>query len=644
MRLTRKSSPEKFSFIGGWLIVYLAIPFLALLVYVFKNGVGTSLGVASAAYVSAVTATITTLTLVLFGLPLASRLAHSTSTWSGVIKAFIRLPLGIPPLVSGVMLLIAFGPYSFIGRLFGGHLVNSMIAIVLAQLLVEMPFVVEGSRAALAQLEPEVYEVSRILGIPNSRRLVGVEIPLAMKTIRTSVMMGWLRAFGEFGATVLVAYHPTSLPVLIFTQFSGTGLSSAIMPVGAVLTLSFTGALVIGRIGVPSKSILGVPSNPEGQELASPMRYGLNADSTTLNGHKNDFMSFQVQGSIGDFNLLVVAQVSGKSLAITGPSGSGKSLTLRSIVGLMPSFLNDFNINGIENPRIAFVPQGQALFNHLDVFAQLAIAARWAGDLRSAEEIKARVYESASEVGILHLLDRDIPTLSGGQKQRVALARAIATRPDLLVLDEPFSALDRPERDRQIRFVRNLVKELGLFLIVVTHDIEEAAFLAEEISIIRGGSVVGQGSVARLLKQPTSTVVAEILGYENIIDLTSQRSGMSLVVDGTKLEDEGGGFIAFKSSGHSFREFFPTDATITECQFEWSKDEVVIRGVFDLHDVIDLGNEFVVILKYGTDSYLEFKTSTLDLSNKFGKRVNAVINLEPASTAYVPPQLNSVQS
>lgn len=644
MQVIANSGREKFAFVGGWLVVYLAIPFVALLFYVFEHGTGSSQGVVSAAYVSAITASVTTLILVILGLPLASHLAHASSPWASIIRTFIRLPLGIPPLVSGVMLLIAFGPYSFIGRIFGGRLVNSMIAIVLAQLLVEMPFVIEGSRSALSQLDPEVYEVSKILGIPNTRRLVGVEIPLALKTVRTAIMMGWLRAFGEFGATVLVAYHPTSLPVLIFTQFSGTGLRSAIMPVGGVLILSFVGALVISRIKVPSRAVLGLPGKSADNLDWNFVKFGdVNSASKPIGVVTNE-ISFAVNGNVGNFHLDVASAVKGKSLAITGPSGSGKSLTLRAIVGLMPSLLKQFNIGAIERPRVAFVPQGQALFGHLDVFSQLAIAARWAGGLKSEDEIIARVYECSAEVGISHLWDRKISTLSGGQKQRVALARAIASRPDLLVLDEPFSALDRPERDRQIRFVRNLVNELGLSLIVVTHDIEEAAFLANDILIVKGGEVVSQGSVSNLLKEPASTVVAGILGYENILDLDPGASNVEVLLDGVKVDSVAGNFVAFKSEGHSLKEFHSTNLNSFRCQIEQIGNEISIHGVFEFHDLVDLGNESVLILKYGSDSFLEFKIPVIENLSKLGQMVDISIDLEPTRVTLVVSRTSSLKS
>lgn len=621
--------------LGGWLTVYLAIPFVGLAVYVVSNGAGSAPGLLSASYISAVTATVTTLILIIFGLPLASYMAHSDSLVSKVSKVLVRLPLGIPPLVSGIMLLIAFGPYSPIGTLFGGRLVNSMIAIVLAQLFVEMPFVVEGARSAFSALEPEVFEVSYMLGIPNWRRLSGIEIPLAIKTVKTAVMMGWLRAFGEFGATVLMAYHPTSLPVLIFTQFSGSGLSSAILPVASVLVISTLGALAISGARIPYKSILGIRARQSEASECSSM------GSVGTRKRSNDRIAFEVRGHLGDFALDIRFASEARAVAITGPSGAGKSLTLRAISGLLPSLLKKLELGDIADPRIAFVPQGQGLFNHLEVFAQLALAARWAGQCKDAAVIRKKVLEVAHQVGIVPLLGRAVSTLSGGQRQRVALGRAIISGPDLLLLDEPFSALDRFERDRQIRFVRHLTKELDLYLILVTHDINEAAFLSDSAAIIDNGSFIAQGNIAKLLKTPESAIVAQILGYENIFALRHVASD-KYEVDNRDAGSQGiDASIAFRSAGHHVAEVIHDVPGEPAYVFNVSRDGIVIQGIFVVEDFIDLGTSTVLILSDGTTA-IELELQEPFFTSSVGKKVSMRIEMNSNCTSLFSQKLSDL--
>lgn len=623
--VSRRGGPGLF---GGWLLVYLAVPFVGLAVYVVYHGVGSAPGVLSAAYISAATATITTLILVVFGIPLASYLAHNDSPVSRAARLLIRLPLGIPPLVSGIMLLIAFGPYSTIGRLFGGRLVSSMAAIVLAQLFVEMPFVIEGTRSAFSALSPEVFEVSYLLGIPNWRRIVGVELPLSIKTVRTAVMMGWLRAFGEFGATVLVAYHPTSLPVLIFSQFSGTGLSSAVLPVAAVLVVSTAAVAVIGRLATPSRLVLGI-SDPRGE---------VNVDATvprTIVAKQGDeAIEFEVSGRMGGFDIDVEVSSAGRSLSITGPSGAGKSMTLRSLAGLLPTFLKRLKLGGVENPKIAYVPQGQGLFDHLDVYAQMATSARWAGGIKDRFEIERRVLAVASQVGIVALLNRSVSTLSGGQRQRVALARAIVSDPDLLILDEPFSALDRFERDRQIRFVRGLVMELNLYLVVVTHDITEAAYLSQSLAVIDKGRVMARGSVGDLLKDPGSVEVAQILGYENILPLVPRTSGGFELADATYNKSDSQASIVFKSSGNRIVAWeVRSEGVELGVNFDISDGIVTLRAVCLILDAIDLGTYRTAVLSSKRESTIELDLGETYPEVAVGDVVEMSVELDPRTTS-----------
>lgn len=615
---------------GGWLVIYLAVPFVGLAVYVFVHGVGSAPTLLSAVYISTATATITTVILIIFGIPLASFLAHSNSVPATVAKTLVRLPLGIPPLVSGVMLLIAFGPYSIIGRLFGGRLTDSMAAIVLAQLFVEMPFVIEGTRAAFSALSEEVFEVSSLLGIPNWRRILGIELPLGIRNVRAAVMMGWLRAFGEFGATVLVAYHPTSLPVLIFTQFSGVGLNSAILPVAAVLVVSLVAAVLISRIRTPVVLFLGV-ERPVSSTFKLPGSLGR---KRAIDG--NASISFAVSGKAGNFHMDLALEVPGSSLALTGPSGAGKSMTLRALTGLSPTLLKKLVLTGAENPKIAFVPQGQGLFDHLDVYSQIAAAARWSGGLRAKAEINTRVIEAANQVGVVELLDRKVPTLSGGQRQRVALARAVAILPDLLILDEPFSALDRFERDRQIRFVRRLVQELNIYLIVVTHDIEEAAFLSSQLAIINRGHLLTLGSVANLIGQPGTAEVAQIIGYENILDLLSSDSGKLKVQANHKDLNGDTGSIAFRSSG--FRSLSVNRSPLSvNLGFEIvvTKDRLILQGAGLVDDFVDLGSSKIVIFTDGGDVKIEFQSPDIFESLVPGDSVDLLVELDPARVPFL---------
>jgi ABC-type proline/glycine betaine transport system ATPase subunit len=233
------------------------------------------------------------------------------------------------------------------------------------------------------------------------------------------------------------------------------------------------------------------------------------------------------------------------------------------------------------------------------------------------------------------LLRRSISTLSGGQRQRVALARAIASDPDLLILDEPFSALDRFERDRQIRFVRSLTRELNLYLIVVTHDISEAAYLSDFLAIIDKGTVIARGSVGELLKNPGTVKVAQILGYENILSIVPRYPGRFDLADDAVEAGASKTSIVFKSSGNKVDSWVASSVSELSLRFDVIDDLVRLYGVCVIEDCIDLGNQKSVVLsiKKGPKIELDLGSTFSDDAVGVGTIVEVSVRLDPRSTS-----------
>jgi ABC-type sugar transport system ATPase subunit len=176
----------------------------------------------------------------------------------------------------------------------------------------------------------------------------------------------------------------------------------------------------------------------------------------------------------------------GAHAVLSGPSGSGKTTTLEAICGLRRIVSGKIEIAGREVTdlppaarQIGFVPQDGALFPHLNVRENAGFALRVRR--RPPAEIAARVEELARPLGLTNLLDRRVTDLSGGEKQRVALARALAFRPPVLLLDEPFSALDRNARLELRGMLQRLRSEQGVTILHVTHDAADAESLATQI-------------------------------------------------------------------------------------------------------------------------------------------------------------------
>ncbi|MGN4075809.1 molybdate ABC transporter permease subunit, partial [Burkholderia gladioli] len=213
------------------LAVYLCAPFLAAIPQIGQaDWAGVDWGATwSAVGVSAGSATLAALLTLVCGVPLGYWLARSGSRATTPIGFIVQLPLALPPLTSGVLLLFLLGPYSPLGQWSGSALTDSFAGIVLAETFVAAPFLIVAARSAFAALDPVFEDVAATLGHRAGSRFFRVALPAAWPSIRAGLVLAWLRAFGEFGATVMVAYHPYSLPVYTYVVFGGQGLP-AMMP------------------------------------------------------------------------------------------------------------------------------------------------------------------------------------------------------------------------------------------------------------------------------------------------------------------------------------------------------------------------------------------------------------------------------
>ncbi|MCZ7910616.1 sulfate/molybdate ABC transporter ATP-binding protein [Agrobacterium leguminum] len=213
---------------------------------------------------------------------------------------------------------------------------------------------------------------------------------------------------------------------------------------------------------------------------------------------------------------------SGELLALLGPSGSGKTTILRMVAGLEYSdggriFFGDEDATNIpvRDRGVGFVFQHYALFPHMTLHQNIAFGMKVSKVKRDKAAIDARVEELLRLVKLDGLGDRFPAQISGGQRQRVALARALSVDPKVLLLDEPFGALDANVRRDLRRWLREIHDSLGITTIFVTHDQEEALDLADRVVILNQGEIVQEGTPKEVCRQPNSAFVMRFLGDAN---------------------------------------------------------------------------------------------------------------------------------
>ena len=241
-------------------------------------------------------------------------------------------------------------------------------------------------------------------------------------------------------------------------------------------------------------------------------------------------MSIQVRNihkSFGNFTALGDVSLdfpSGELVALLGPSGCGKTTLLRIIAGLETADAGEVLLDGenasdthVRERQVGFVFQHYALFRHMTVFENVAFGLRVKPrKLRPSEtEIKRRVHELLSLVQLDWLADRFPPQLSGGQRQLIALARALAVEPRVLLLDEPFGALDAKVRKELRRWLRRLHDELHITSVFVTHDQEEALEVADRVVLMDHGRVEQVGTPLEVYERPATPFVYGFLGAVN---------------------------------------------------------------------------------------------------------------------------------
>jgi putative spermidine/putrescine transport system ATP-binding protein len=322
-------------------------------------------------------------------------------------------------------------------------------------------------------------------------------------------------------------------------------------------------------------------------------------------------MSLEVIGikrSWPDFTIDVSFRVGkGELVSLLGPSGCGKTTTLHIIAGFIKPDTGKVTISGVSVNnlppylrKIGLVFQDYALFPNMNVFNNIAFGLRMAGWNR--KKIERRVRDLLHLIRLDNYVQRNVTELSGGEQQRVALVRALAPRPNILLLDEPLSALDAKLRRNLRGEIKRIQKELGLTTVYVTHDQEEALVLSDRIVVMNNGRIEQIGTPSEIYNRPNTRFVADFVGTTNSIDARVSENDGSLAI----LEGPEGRFTANVTANVSVPGVFEKGERVVilvrpeNCALYGSKEKSnIINGTVQSSEYVGDSTHVKITTKHG---------------------------------------------
>jgi molybdate transport system permease protein len=446
-----------------------------------------------------------------------------------LIEGVFISPLVLPPTVVGFLLLLLFGRNGAIGQFllqFDLTIIFTWQAAAITATVVSFPLMYKTALGAFEQIDANLLNAARTLGASEWQVFWRVMLPLAWPGILAGTILAFARALGEFGATLMLAGNipgqTQTIPMAIYFAVEAGDMRQAAIWVLIILCLSLS-VLTAVNFWTDLHRISPQPNSSQKLESNFPQAASsFTAKSTTKPPESG--LCLNIFKPLSGFALDVGFDISPEVLGILGASGSGKSMTLRCIAGLETPSSGKIAVNGkvlfdsaqginvpSKDRRIGFLFQNYALFPHLSVAQNIAFGLQHL----SESEQKLRVKELLISVQMSGMENRYPHELSGGQQQRVALARAIAPSPDLLLLDEPFSALDTHLRSQlEGELMQTLANYRGITLFV-SHNLEEVYRVCKNLLVLAEGRPIAFDTKENIFDRPGNFTVALLTGCKN---------------------------------------------------------------------------------------------------------------------------------
>ncbi|MGA7937418.1 MAG: molybdate ABC transporter permease subunit [Kovacikia sp.] len=506
-------------------------------------------------WISLKVAASATIVTFLMGIFAAYRMLGYRGRGRSLIEGVLISPLILPPTVVGFLLLLMFGKNGPLGQLMGQFdftLIFTWYAAVVAAIVVSFPLMYKTALGAFEQIDQSLLQVARTLGASERRIFWQILLPLAIPGLVAGVTLAFARALGEFGATLMLAGNvpgqTQTMPMAIYFAVEAGDMGLAWLWVIVIMAISLSGLMLVHlwqqryeQRQQRSQGGLLEANEPvnRGGKRTEPAQLGQWNKPQLIDTPAG--LLVEIEKQLANFKLDTAFTVQRttaqpETLGILGGSGSGKSMTLRCIAGVETPTSGRIVLNGrtlfdadqhINLPshkrNVSLVFQNYALFPHMTVADNVAFGLQ---KLPTALR-RQRVAQQLARVQMQGLGNRYPHQLSGGQQQRVALARALATEPEVLLLDEPFSALDtylRSQMERQLLEALSTYRGMTLF---VTHNLEEVYRVCETLMVMSGGKAIAYDSKHQIFEHPQTVRVAQLTGCKNF--------SRAVVIQGTNL-------------------------------------------------------------------------------------------------------------